>query len=335
MQPKKPISIGQLREFVKIKFGKGFYVFLVCLALAFLFWLLNTFTKDYTTIIDVPVKYINFPEKKIVLNKLPASITVEIKGYGFTLLSQKFSSSVDTIVINGDRLREKSGDKGYSYLTTKSLLKSVASQFRSDIHINKFITDTIFFKFDTKITRIVPVIADIDLDFEKQYLLDGKIELIPAAVKISGPNRIVDTIKEIRTLHLEYSELNESITTTVGFLLTGIDTGLQIEPNKVLVKIPVDKFTEASITIPLHAEHIPDSLSMKFFPDSVRITYHVALNKYEKVSPDLFRVEVDYEELEKSNTGKLKVHLVKSPEFTRQVNYFPEKVEYIIKIRNN
>lgn len=334
MQSKKPIPIGQLQGFVKNKFGQGFYVFLVCLALAVLFWLLNTFTKDYTTIIDIPVKYVNFPEKKIVLNKLPTSVAVEVSGYGFTLLSQKFTSSADTIIINGDHLKEKRGDKNHSYLTTKSLLGSVMGQFRSDIHINKFITDTIFFKFDRKITRIVPVIPDIDLGFEKQYLLDGKIELIPAAVKISGPHTIVDTIKAIRTYHLEYSELNQSITTTVGFLLTDFDTELRIEPSKVLVKIPVDKFTEASITIPLHAEHIPDSLSMKFFPDSIRIIYHVALNKYEKVSPELFRAAVDYEELDKNNTGKLKVHLVKYPQFIKQVDYFPEKVEYIIKVRN-
>lgn len=306
-------------------------VFLICLLLATLFWFLNAFTKNYDTLLNVPLKYVNLPKNKAVLNELPKNLSIEVSTYGFYLLTHKISENQDTIEISGDLIQERTGAFPKHYIQTRSLLDKFTEQLGTGVRVKNILTDTIYFDFDKILAKKVLVKPNIHYSFEKQYLLDGPISIRPSLVKISGPASIIDTIKSIATEFAEFPNLKEDVNTELGFSLINENKNISVNPEKVSLKIPVGKFTESTVSIPVHVENIPKKLSVKIFPDKVSITFLVAFSQYEKVSPELFNAVVDYNDIIKDKKTKLKVKISKSPDFVNVIKVFPEKIEYIVK----
>ena len=50
---------------------KRVIIYLVCVGIATVFWLLNMLGKNYTADLDLPVRYGNLPENQVLINKLP------------------------------------------------------------------------------------------------------------------------------------------------------------------------------------------------------------------------------------------------------------------------
>lgn len=306
-------------------------VFIICLFLATLFWFLNAFTKNYDTLLNVPLKYVNLPKNKAVLNELPKNLSIEVSTYGFYLLTHKISEKQDTIEISGELIQERTGTFPKHYIQTRSLLDKFTEQLGTGVRVKNILTDTIYFDFDKILTKKVPVKTNISYTFEKQFLLDGPVSVKPSLVKITGPASVVDTIKSITTEFAEFHNLKEDVSTELAVRLANDNRNISISPEKVTLKIPVDKFTESTITVPVHVMNIPKKLSVKTFPDQVTITFFVAFSQYEKVSPELFNAVVDYNDIVKDKKTKLKVKISKSPDFVNVIKVFPEKVEYIVK----
>jgi hypothetical protein len=101
---------------------------------------------------------------------------------------------------------------------------------------------------------------------------------------------------------------------------------------KVRLIIPVDKFTELSYLVNINHLNVPDTLILKTFPNSVKITFRVTLSYFYKVSPDIFEPYVDFNEIETSISSKLKVMLNDVPEYIHSVTVYPSSVEYLIEM---
>ena len=57
----------------------------------------------------------------------------------------------------------------------------------------------------------------------------------------------------------------------------------------------------------------------------------VGLSDYEKIQAHLFKAVVDYFSIENNISNKLKVDLVKFPDYISSIKFNPKNVEYIIE----
>ncbi len=73
-----------------------------------------------------------------------------------------------------------------------------------------------------------------------------------------------------------------------------------------------------------------DRVSIKTFPEKVKITYFVALIDYNRVDHEMFKAQVNIPVIGKLTPGKLKVNIVQFPSFVKIRKIVPDKVEYII-----
>src|SRR5687768_11774206 len=71
----------------RVRMNKRLYVVLVCFFISAVFWLLIALSHDYTTTVIYPVKYVNLPGKKVVMNDLPTKIAVQLRTTGFRIMS--------------------------------------------------------------------------------------------------------------------------------------------------------------------------------------------------------------------------------------------------------
>ena len=310
------------------KLNQKILTFIFFLALAFLLWLLNALDHNYSTNISFPIKYIHFQPNEEMVGNIPSELNINVNGHGYALLKNIIGANSHPIILRVMSLNFIEIDSAKSYVLTRNLKESIQRQLGSDISINYILPDTLLFTFSPIVHKKVAIEPIIDVEYEQQYMSGGDIISQPDSIIISGPQAVIDTIYSVQTISKKISKANKSF--TVDLKLNSIDN-VNFDKKVVTLTIPVDKFTESSIYIPIRCVNLPDSMEIKMFPSSIKVNYIVSLRNYNMVNQRLFRATVDYRTRNVNINNKLKVTLEKQPSFVKSVNYYPKNVDFIIE----
>jgi hypothetical protein len=308
------------------------FLFFVCLST--IFWLISTLSGTFTEDISYPVKYTNIPKGKVLIDKPPDHLILRIKGNGYTILRSKILPKKPLkFDVNSFAMSESAVDSHSVYILTeyaKQYLNDELKSLKKEFEIISVLPDTIFFRFTNQVNKYLKIEADIPNKknlLANQYLINGKIHIKPSSILVSGPASILDTLNAIKTEKIELTQLTDTIEKT--YQLQKIDL-LTYSEKKVRVQIPVDRYTQLSLMVPLIKKNIPDSLELVTFPGSVKINYRVSLSQGKKVKKEFFRPYVDYNSI-RPEMNKLTVHLDSLPPFIHMVQLAPKRVEYLIE----
>jgi YbbR domain-containing protein len=178
------------------------------------------------------------------------------------------------------------------------------------------------------ISKKVQVVADVDVITERQYLIKGNIIVEPDTITISGPKRILDTIKTVKTRHKKLKGVNETITKSVAIAAS---KEYDVSDKKVVLKIPVEQFTEAEIHVPIKILNSPDSINIKIFPDAVTVKCLVAVSDYKKIEEIPFEVVLDLSKADLNSSEKIPVEIRNIPPFVSSLRVTPAKVDFLIE----
>jgi len=303
--------------------------FMICILVSISFWLLMSLSKEYTITANFPVNYVNLPEDKVIANQLPRTFDIEIKSSGFNLMMYKFKRHRETLLINIQGAKPLRSKNNF-YLNTASTIDKIAAQFNSQIRVLKIVPDTLFFNFNKKVTKAVPVKANIAISCDHQYQQTDSIKLTPTFIKISGAADIINKIDYVETVPVNFKNVDKPLSLKLNILTTQALKQVDLSQTTVKATVNVKKYTEASIELPVEVENLPAGFGLKTFPDKITVKYNVAFDDYGKINALQFRAVVDYAKIESGN-NKLKVHLVQFPQEVRSIKINPEKIEYIIR----
>lgn len=326
---KKKISkISGYLKIEKLKKDKRLIVFLVCTLIATALWFLNALNKDYSTTISYPVIYINPPKNQFIANTPPSKLEFKVSAHGFALLRHKLNLSFSPIVLNLTAItRNLESNSGIFNINTSSLIRRISDQVSSEITITGIQPENFKIQLDSLKTKFVPVKAGFSFNFKQQFSLREPASINPNEIKITGPGNILDTIQFVVTENKVFKDLDSDIEKTLN-IIHGSNT--KIIPDEVLVKIPVEKFTEKEIKIPIHVKNKPDNTKIKLFPSEIELTMLVGLSEFENVEATLFEVIVDYADII-SKKENLEVAIQKKPAYIEVIRFSPEIVEYLIE----
>ena len=136
--------------------NKDVVVFAFFLFLSFIFWYLNSLGKDMETEIRYPVKYINLPKERVIIDESPVKLNLFIKGPGYSILKLKVAGTSTPVLIDISKVSYKRvpGSMSFNYfLVTSGLTKSLTVQLRSGCEITAIKPDTLFFILDRAGTK--------------------------------------------------------------------------------------------------------------------------------------------------------------------------------------
>ena len=317
----------------KASSNRKLYVFLFCLGLSIFFWLLNALSKNFTTEADFDITYINQPLNKVVLNDLPKQIKIKIKGLGFDLMAYQLRLKRSNVNVDLSRLQGLNKSTQNITLSSTSFAKYISNQLGEQIEVKEIYPDSILFLFDEQREKKVKIIALTQLNFKQQFQLYGKILVKPAITTVNGPASILDTLSEIYTEELVLNELAETTTQSIQLNEAYAAKKIVCNPNKVLIHIPVEKFTESSKSIPLTYVNVPDSIEIKAIPAVVELKFLLPLSKMANLGSADFAATIDYQQINNNFNHKLKVQLTEYPDYIQSTILNPGKVEYILKKR--
>lgn len=326
-------AINNIKEFFKQKvlerIDRKILTYLAFVGIATVFWFLNELSNNYTSTINYPVRFSNIPKNKILVSDLPKRLKLNVNAYGYTLLRYKLSPASFPIVINLNEFGQNISNpsvKKYR-LQTRSIRQTVGKQMPNDIEVLDIFPDTILFQFANIIEKRVPIKANVNLEFAEECMLNGEISFIPDSILVKGPNNILDTLSAVYNKQQTFDGLSKPLKRNVG--LAEIKK-LSYDKKRVVINLPVSKFTEAQFDVIIDSKNVPDSLDIKTFPRMAKVKCLVALDDYDKLKANDFKIDVDYSEIEKLLGDKLSLNLRFAPNNVKSVTYSPESVEFII-----
>ena len=326
---------GILFRRLTVKGGKGInkdvIIFCFFLLLSFIFWYLNSLGKDVEYSLKYPVRYINLPEERVLAEDLPPRLDIYLKGPGYSILKLKLSGNRAPLVLDVSSIsyRRVPGSRTLSYyVITSGLIPKLNNQLRAECDITSVKPDTLFFEFDKIITKQVTIIPSVEVITDKQYLVKGNLLIEPDTVTITGPKRILDTIKSLKTKYRRYKGVNETITRVLP-----IETSdeYSVSSRKVVITVPVEQFTEAELRVPVKIINSPDSINIKIFPDAVTVKCLVAVSDYKKIGEIPFEVILDVSKADLNSSDKIPVAFRNIPQFVTSLRITPAKVDFLIE----
>ncbi|HUS87541.1 MAG TPA: hypothetical protein VMW76_09895 [Bacteroidales bacterium] len=306
-------------------------IFTFFLLLAFVFWFLNALSKDMTGRIKYPVRYTDFPKEMALLNELPQELDLTLEGPGYSILKTRLSGNKPPVIIDVSDMNYtmvEDGSRFRLFVLTYGLRDMIKRQMRAEFDITEINPDTITFEFDKLTRKKVPVVANVDVSTQRQFMVNGDITCMPDSVLISGPESIIDTIDLLLTRHEKFVQLNQTHTAT---LIVESIPKISISQKKVEVTIPVEQYTEAVFTLLIKLINVPDTARIRLFPDRINIQCIVPLSDYNKLADAPLEAVIDFAGIVVRSTSRLKVEVRNIPDYIGSFKYNPEQVEYLIE----
>ena len=318
----------------KLLITKDFYIFLIFLLMATAFWFFNALRGEYVTTFSYPVRFVNVPENHVVVGGANQKIELKVKSNGYAILRQRISSRFIPVNYDVSSMRTIIRDgKSVSYMLSRSQINNVRNQLMVGMELADISPDTLFLHVDRVKKKAIPVRLEGKPVFEKQFILANTIVFEPESVTVTGPASLVDTISEIYTKLLETEALSDTFIKKIE--LKPIDN-VKLSDNVVTLTIPVERYTEKMVNVPISVKGLPDSLWLKTFPSSLEVTFRAGMSKVETINGGDFSAVVDAAEILQTDRAKrLRVRIDKSPENIESFDYAPLFVEYVLELRNS
>lgn len=293
---------------------------MICIGIAFFFWLLVKLSKTYSVEKEVSFRFV-LPEGKAFVQQPPSSTFARIEGRGWELMFDYFSNP-------SLLLRYDLNNEAITTLSTNELRSAVANRLTFN---NLRITETNFggviLMLEEKSTKRVPIVLRDSLTFATGYHLLKPLTMKPDSVTLSGPQTAVDTIAFWYSDSVTISNIKNNLTQRVA--LSKPSNEITLSTEAITASIEVEQFTEKSLFVPLVVRNAPDSL--RYFPETVKVTFTVGLSDYNKVKASDFSPEIDLGKV-KLNEGKntIPIRMVKQPDYAITLQFTPKSAEFVI-----
>ena len=296
-------------------------VFLIFILISFLFWGITKFSKNYSALIFFNVKYFNTPDLIVVKSDYKT-----IEGYvntsGFQLLLYRLIPKTLKVDIS---LSEFNNSQGTLDLISqrRSLDDQIKGTFLS------FENDKLFFNYSKLKSKKVRININTNFMYKQGYNNLNNSIIKPDSVNVSGPESIIDSLDFLNTEYVNKENISKNI--EMYLPIENKNQFIKIKPNKVLFSESVKKFTEEGFEVDIKLINIPDSLEIKLFPEKVKLTASFPIDLIEKIKNENFELIFDYLYTENGEFKSIPLKLIKSPEFSKNLRWFPKTISYLIK----
>jgi hypothetical protein len=296
---------GNIAAYIAKQFkNRNIFIFMFFLLLSAFLWFLNYVNKEHSTYIRIPYKFENLPSKAKVSKETADQLTVQIYGHGYNLLREMAEQVKLPVVIDFANkeipivFHKLESNPNKSFILTDEIIPFLSKRFGNNIKVTGVNPDTLFFDFAESFSKKVPVINKNVYKISPEYMLNGKISTSPDSVWVYGPKHITDTITAVYCEIKDIVEMGESHVTDAK--LKNIKD-ISYSKSKVIVNVPVEKFTETSADIYIKLLNAPDSLNVTLIPDKVQVYYKVPLSLYEKINKTDFEAVADFSKRKNEN----------------------------------
>lgn len=299
-------------------------MFIFFLSISIILWLLIKLRYEYVSTITYKINISELPDNKVVVESDSLSATVRVKALGYNLLRYKLFKYYKPLQATADGFVSSKG-KYYILLTRQR--ERFSQQLGADLTLLDVSPDTLYFQLSNVVQKRVTVKPDLRIAYAKQYMQAGNHSVSPSMIIVKGLASIIDTLSFIYTQPLVLENISDNI--DIELPIKPIK-GISFQPSAVRISIPVEKFTEARVEVPVSCINKPIGFDVLLAPKAVTVSCNVAVSKYFTLKPDHFTIVCDFNDLINEPSGKAHVKVSEHPDFIGRIQLEPRKVDFII-----
>lgn len=302
---------------------KVFSLFLLC---SFLAWFISNLSETYESRSNFVLNFRNLPDTLLLGKNSEETVEAKIRTSGFQFLYYNFfKKRINIDVSNVDY------KNGKYVLGEDALKKQIDQQLSQNISLleldrNQLVVD--LYQVDSK---KIPVKANLSLQLQQNFILDGKLDISPDSIVVKGPKSEIDSIKEIWTSPLQLNDVSTDFSNDVALdFPKGLDNSVFSESRATISGV-VAKFSEKVFDVPVQVLNFPEGYQVKIIPSEVTILCKANVDRLKEITAADFEVVADYSQLKGVGNNTLFLTITRSPEKVYDVKLQETSVNFVME----
>ena len=318
-------TVTGMKAFLHRQRWKEALIFFCFVLLSFGFWLLQSLQQEYETELSIPLRYENVPANIALAPSVAKQVRIHVKDKGSALLNYTLGQKFRSITLDVQKLRKDE----MRYIVSRSMLQDeISKQLLASTTLTLFEPQALSLPFAEQKSKEVPVVFNGSIETEGGFLVSGDILISPSMVTIYGSASLLDSIQEVRTEFLKIEKGKKTLVKNAS--LEAIE-GVAFHTEGVSVTIPIEEYTEKTLTIPVRFVQVPPQYTIRSFPQEVEVSCNIPVSKFKMLTEELLVIEIPFRQLEENVSGSLAIDLSSRPEWLKTYRIDPNKIEFLLE----
>lgn len=298
----------------------------ISLVLAFVVWLVHNLSLDYSALVQRSVVATCEIDGHDNVCAMPSDIAASCEINGFDLLGIRLAGRRHPVHVDIARedMHHKNGDT--FYMTSADATKYFHLVFSDKARLEYFVTDTVYFTFNSVEYKKVPVRLTSNISYKPQYMSVSGLKCSPDSVLIYGNKDLIESVELVTTDVIRLQDVESDIYGKVD--LKAIK-GVRLSAGSVDYSLNVVRYVQREIQVPVRAVKVPYGVNFKVFPFTTTLRYRMKFPSDATMGG--VYVAVSYDEFNRSISGKCLGALVGLPDEVLQYELEPEVFDGLVE----
>lgn len=307
-------------------FNHDALLFLFFLAVAGIFWFLQTMNESFDVEVTVPLRLDSIPENVMITTEPPREVTATIRDRGSTLVRYWRHREMKPVSLNFASY-DNGSVAARVQIPQSTVQRAIDAMLDGTSHVQSLRPDTIEFYYNRGLRYRLPVrVCGTITTSPQSYLMS--VAATPDSVDVYAPTAVLDTMQAAYTRAVSLNDLTSSVTARMQLVSI---KGVKYEPQEVDVEARVDFYTEKTVEVPIIGLNFPANKALRTFPSKARVTFRVGSAQFQQITADNFVLAATYEELLRNTLPKYHLRLKSLPPGVSNVRITPQDVDYLIE----
>tara|TARA_R110000868_G_scaffold4211_15_gene26795 strand:- start:33430 stop:34386 length:957 start_codon:yes stop_codon:yes gene_type:complete len=315
---------------IRIKNGlqkRKMKIFMVFLLFSSLAWFISKLSENYTGRAVFALEYKNVPDSLLFVGASKNQLDVKLSASGFSFL--RFSFGNKKIKIDVAKAQEKNNvytvpKNAYQLQIERQLPQSMELKSIDD-------GEAIILELYPLFTKKIPIISNLDVELEQNFMLEGGIQLKPDSITINGPKKEVDKFSSMKTEVRKVENISGDFSEKLALLIPEDTKNIKFSDTNVNVYAKVVRFSEKVIKVPISVANLPESYEIKIFPDIASVLCKAKIDNLKELKPTDFKVIADYNLIIDKEQQTIPLELKGYPKNLNTPKLMEKEVTYILK----
>jgi hypothetical protein len=238
----------------------------LCFAAAAIFWLFNSFNKNYATNIRFPLQFDYLRDKFIPLADLPQHVSINVSGNGWDLFRKSIGFQLPQLSIQLPRPTE------VKKIVASSLKPMFSEQLGAGLQINYIVMDTLRLQIDELDTHKFKLVADVShISFRDGYGRISPVVILPDSVKLQGAKSLLHQLPDSIVIVAPKASLDEPFRKTIEIAIPNAEA-IDLSPKEASVMFEVGPLSLIETYVSLRVYNSSTKIS---YVDSVKVNVRI------------------------------------------------------------
>lgn len=309
---------------------KPFLIVLVCTIAVWMGAAMSE-EQDYPT--TYHVEWRGLDTSRFVVVRADTAVDVVLRSNGFHALSRSLGEGYRHLVIDVSKsMPAQHGSKFVIRMDTRYAVQR--SNQRNDIGgistVGSRREQLELVLAERRYKRFKPQLIGVAYNFAPQYGLGGDALVTPDSVTLYGSQESLDKITRVATMPIVIANIDHSGKHSIDLNPAIWQDFPDLYPSteQVEVYIPVRRFAEKTIEMPVRVVGLDAPMKVKLYPDNVQVQMLVPTDDYSTIRTSDFQVLASYSDTLRN--GSMRVRLARFPSYARIVSVSPHEVRFVV-----